>query len=201
MEANLMFEIAVQLQEALRQIDGKTEVFIHGGVFREAVRGGIAGGQPNTDVLIISRRLSREDAREAIGRLGGNPTHSCLYPTRQAFLRSRQFVLDQGALGPDGAVAFVTKQCLKDLHGRIARPTVWAKARDEAREGHHFSASVCGRAVRLSGQGFRPTPELAAYIRENWAGLLGSQRFRWQAAKQDRALRDPAVVPRPEFAV
>lgn len=193
-----MSEFAKRLQNDLRQVDGEAEVFIHGGEFHQNVRG-CQVGERFTDILVISRKLTREEVREAVRRSGGNPTHSSLYRSRQAFLRSRQFTLDQGALGLGGTVAFTTKQCLNDLEGGVIRPTVWVREHDEAREGHTFSASLCGRTVRLSGHGFQPTKELADYIRENWTALLGSSRFRWQATKSDAAKNNPDAVPVPAF--
>ncbi len=196
-----MFEFGNQLQEALLKMDPKAEVFVHGKAFRDTAAGNPVGDPYKLDYLVISQKLTHDQVSDTIDELGGNGKYSCTYPSRQAFLRSRHFTVDQGALTLDGEVAeFATKQCLDDIGRGVIRPSVWATEHDPTRKNHSLSAALCGRAVRLAGQGFAPTRALADYIKANWSTLLGSRSFRWQATKSDAALRDAALVPQPMFA-
>lgn len=196
-----MFEFGNELLETLIELDPKAEVFVHGRAFRDVAAGNPVADIHKVDYLVISQKLSHDQVSDTIDELGGQGKYSCTYPSRQAFLRSRHFTLDQGALTLDGEVAeFTTKQALDDIRKGVIRPTVYASEHDSGRKNHSLSAALCGRAVRLAGQGLKPTRSLADYIKSNWSTLLGSRSFRWQATKSDVALRNAAYVPQPMFA-
>lgn len=189
-----MFEFGRRLQEHLREKFPKVEVFVHGSVFRQMALG-LEPSAVHVDYLVVVgryKRLTPEYLREVVVQLGGHPTYVCLYPSRRAYLATRHFTVDQGALDLEGNVAFATSACLKDLKAMILRPTTWAKKQDPARRDWKFSATLCGRAVRLAQAGFKPVQSLARYIRDNLGSLRESSSFRWHATKSDAALRDGA---------
>jgi len=193
-----VYELGQRIQDALQAVDPQARVYIYGGAFRCALTDHRQNTPP--DFLVVSKRLDLETAKSSTTEVGGNPTHCALYPSVRDFLSTRHFTVDQGALGLDGEVAFATDRCRADLRDNVIRPTRYAATADPARRGQRYSATLCGRAVRLANlYGFEPCKTLARYIRSKWQSLLDSRSFRWHATKMDLALESSTAVPSPWF--